>query len=167
MHAYCLTAKIIQTRKIFCFRCDAHYKFHLQKHSASVVGSVIRYIFIIMMVTPKPQNPLHFKYFIIISGWFFLLLCSNPTWVVIVCVLGLWNLVFPIYLTRCLGNIQAIFGSQQLWVSDDMVLIERASLHLHALWLTLLSGKASLFYFPIRCEFLWILVNKLLFLGKS
>lgn len=49
-HSYCLTAKIIQTKRIFCVRCDEHFKLHLSKHMVSVVGSVIRYIFIICCV---------------------------------------------------------------------------------------------------------------------
>lgn len=50
VHSYCLTAKIIQTRKIFCPRCDEHYKLHLSKHNVSVVASVIRYVGIILFV---------------------------------------------------------------------------------------------------------------------
>ena len=50
VHSYCLTAKIIQTKKIFCTRCDAHFKLHLSKHNVSIVASVVRYVFIIMCV---------------------------------------------------------------------------------------------------------------------
>ena len=50
MHSYCLTARIIQTKKIFCDRCDHHYKLHLSKHNVSIVGSVLRYMFIIACV---------------------------------------------------------------------------------------------------------------------
>ena len=50
MHSYCLTAKIIQTKKIFCNKCDDHYKLHLSKHSVSIVGAVLRYIIIICLV---------------------------------------------------------------------------------------------------------------------
>ena len=50
MHSYCLTAKIIQTRKIFCPRCDEHYRLHLSKHNVSIIGSVIRYVGIIGFV---------------------------------------------------------------------------------------------------------------------
>ena len=49
-HSYCLTAKIIQTRKIFCARCDEHYRLHLSKHNVSIIGSVIRYVGIIVSV---------------------------------------------------------------------------------------------------------------------
>ena len=49
-HSYCLTAKIIQTRKIFCNRCDEHYRLHLSKHNVSIIGSVVRYVGIIVFV---------------------------------------------------------------------------------------------------------------------
>lgn len=49
-HSYCLTAKIIQTKKIFCERCDEHFKLHLSKHNVSVMASVIRYMFYIICV---------------------------------------------------------------------------------------------------------------------
>ena len=49
-HSYCLTAKIIQTKKIFCDTCDDHYKLHLSKHNVSIVGAVLRYVFIIVCV---------------------------------------------------------------------------------------------------------------------
>ena len=47
IHSYCLTAKVIQSKKIFCPRCDEHYRLHLNKHSISIIGSVIRYVGII------------------------------------------------------------------------------------------------------------------------
>ena len=31
-------------------RCDEHFKLHLSKHNVSVVGSVIRYLFYILVV---------------------------------------------------------------------------------------------------------------------
>lgn len=50
VHAYCITAKVIQQKKIYCERCDEHFKLHLSKHNVSVIGSVLKYIIIIMAV---------------------------------------------------------------------------------------------------------------------
>ena len=49
-HAYCITVKIIQTKRIYCLRCDDHYKLHLSKHNISIIGSVILYVGIILAV---------------------------------------------------------------------------------------------------------------------
>ena len=43
VHSYCLTAKIIQTKRIFCSKCDEYYQLHL-RHSdkASLIGQIFR-----------------------------------------------------------------------------------------------------------------------------
>ena len=41
---------IIQTKRIYCLRCDEHFKFNLSKHNVSIVGSVIFYVGVILGV---------------------------------------------------------------------------------------------------------------------
>lgn len=51
VHAYCLTAKIVQDKKIFCSSCDGHFKFHLHAKSAvSIVSSILYYVIVNLLV---------------------------------------------------------------------------------------------------------------------
>lgn len=50
MHIYCKTAHIIQTRRIFCDKCDQHFELHLLKKSISIFGNLCRFLGIILLV---------------------------------------------------------------------------------------------------------------------
>ena len=50
VHAYCITAHVIQTRNIFCSKCDGYYQFHMRMQNVNIIGSVLFYIFAIVFV---------------------------------------------------------------------------------------------------------------------
>lgn len=50
VHSYCMTAHVIQTRKIYCTRCDDYYKLFLRQQNLNIIGSVLFYIFMIVNV---------------------------------------------------------------------------------------------------------------------
>ena len=51
VHIYCKTAHIIQTRKIFCDKCDAYFELHLLKKSISIFGNLSKYLAVIVLVS--------------------------------------------------------------------------------------------------------------------
>ena len=50
VHSYCLTAKIIQTKRIFCQKCDEYYQLHLRHDKVSLIGQFFRYLIILIGV---------------------------------------------------------------------------------------------------------------------
>ena len=49
-HAYCIAVRVIQTQRIYCKDCNEHFMLNLTMQNVSIVSSVVRYVFIVLIV---------------------------------------------------------------------------------------------------------------------